>query len=144
MPKKASYSCCQIQLITKAKRKSSAHRVVALLNAHGLQWVAMLRDNDCLFSAVAFQLKHRYYREGIDSPLNQHLCLLGIEADKTGIQTIGQTLRELIVQEFLGVHRDEYASYLDLTHREHFENMANNFFNRGFLTVNWATPPLLL
>ena len=71
----------------------------------------MLKDGDCLFSAVAFQLKNRYYREAVDSPLNQHLRLLGIEADKTDMQTLGQTLRELIVKEFLGVHRDEYASY---------------------------------
>ena len=58
----------------------------------------MLKDGDCLFSAVAFQLKNRYSMEGIDSPLNQHLRLLGIEADKTDIQTIRQTLRELTVR----------------------------------------------
>ena len=69
--------------------------------------------------------------EGIGSPLNQHLRLLGIEADKTDVRTIGQTLRELTVKKFLGVHRDEYVSYLDLTHREHFENMANKFNNKG-------------
>ena len=91
----------------------------------------MFKDSDCLYSVVDFQLKNRYSMEGIDSPLNQHLRLLGIEADKTDIQTIGQTLRELAVKEFLGVHRDEYASCLDLTHREHFNNMANNFVNRG-------------
>ena len=84
------------------EEKSSAHRDDALLNAHGLQRVAMLKDGDCLFSAVAFQLKKRYSMESIDSPLNQHLRLLGIEADRTKIQTIGQTLRELIVKEFLG------------------------------------------
>ena len=113
------------------EEKRSAHRVDALLNAHGLQRVAMLKDGDCLFSAVAFQLKNRYYREAVDSSLNQHLRLLGIEADKTDMQTMGQTPRELIVKEFLGVHRDGYASYLDLTHREDFESMANNFVNRG-------------
>ena len=80
----------------------------------------MLKDGDCLFSAVAFQLKNRYSMEGIDSPLNQLLRLLGIEADKTDIQTIGQTL----------------------THREHFENMANKFVNRGFFDceLSNATP----
>ena len=71
------------------EEKSSAHRVDTLLNVHGLQRVAMLKDGDCLFSVVAFQLKKRYSMEGIDSPLNQHLRLLGIEADKTDIQTIG-------------------------------------------------------
>ena len=79
------------------EEKSSARRVDALLNAHGLQRVAMLKDGDCLFSAVAFQFKNRYSMEGIDSLLNQHLRLLGIEADKTDVQTIGQTLRELTV-----------------------------------------------
>ena len=116
-----------------------------MLNAHGLQQVAMLKDGDCLFSAVAFQLKKRYSMESIDSPLNQHLRLLGIEADRTKIQTIGQTLRELIVEEFLGAHRGEYASYLDLTHREYFENMAIiSSLTEDFLTVNLPTPPLLL
>ena len=56
------------------------------------------------------------------------------------MQAIGKTLRELIVKEFLGVHRDEYASYLDLTHREHFENMANNFVNRGFFDCEHREP----
>ena len=124
------------------EEKSSARRVDALLNAHGLQPVAMLKDGDCLFSAVAFQLKNRYSMEGIASLLNQHLRLLGIEADKTDVKTIGQTLRELTVKEFLDVHRDEYASYLDLTHREHFEDMANKFVNRGFFDCELgnATP----
>ena len=127
------------------EEKSSARRVDALLNAHGLQRVAMLKDGDCLFSAVAFQLKNRYSMEGIDSLLNQHLRLLGIEADKTDVQAIEQTLRELTVKEFLGVHRDEYASYLDLTHREHFEDMANKFVNRGFFDCELgnATPLVL-
>ena len=109
-----------------------------MLNAHGLQQVAMLKDGDCLFSAVAFQLNKQYSTEGIDSPLNQHMRLLGIEADKTDIQTIGQTLRELIIKEFLGVHRDELASYLDLKHCEYFENMANKFVNRGFFDCELA------
>ena len=103
----------------------------------------MLKDGDCLFSAVAFQLKKRYSMEGIHSPLNQHMRLLGIEADKTDIQTIGQTLRELIVEEFLGAHRGEYASYLDLTHREYFENMANKFVNRGFFDCELGNATLL-
>ena len=55
---------------------------------------------------------------------------------------MGQALRELIVKEFLGVHRDEYASYLDLTHGEYFKNMANKFVNRGFFDCELgnATP----
>ena len=73
-----------------------------------------------------------------------HLRHLGIEADKTDIQTMGQVLRALIVKEFLGVHRDEYASYmyLDLTHCEYFDNMANKFVNRGFFDCELgnATP----
>ena len=45
----------------------------------------MLKDGDCLLSVVASQFKNRYSMEGIDSPVNQHLRLLGIEADKAPV-----------------------------------------------------------
>jgi len=77
----------------------------------------MPRDGDCLFSAVAFQLQSRNPREGKESPLHLHLRTLGIKADQSDFQTIARRLRELTVQEFLGVRRDEYASYLDGSHR---------------------------
>jgi len=81
-------------------------RVDALLSGYGFQRVAMLKDGDCLFSAVAFQLQSRYPSEGKESLLNQHLHTLGIEPDQSNLQNISQRLRELTVKEFLGVRRN--------------------------------------
>ena len=120
----------------------SSRRVDALLSGYGFQRVAMLKDGDCLFSAVAFQLQSRYASEEKDSPLCQHLRILGIEADQSDLQIITQKLRELTVKEFFGVRRSEYVSYLDCSHHDQFENMASNFSERGFFDCELgnATP----
>ena len=122
--------------------ETSSSRVDALLSGYGFQRVEMPRDGDCLFSAVAFQLQSRYPREGKESPLNLHLHTLEIEADQSDLQTTARRLRELTVQEFLSARRDEYASYLDGSRRNQFEEMANNFENRGFFDCELgnATP----
>lgn len=74
-----------------------------------------------------------------------HLRTLGIEADQSDLQTIARRLRELTVQEFLGVRTDEYASYLNGSHRNQFEEMENNFENRGFFGCELCNPtPLAL
>lgn len=117
---------------------TSARRVDAMLSGYGFQRVAMPKDGDCLFSAVAFQLQSRYASEEKDSPLYQHLHTLGIKADQPDLQIIVQKLRALTVKEFFGGRRSEYVSYLDSSHRDEFENMANNFVERVFLIVNSA------
>ena len=127
---------------TESDDVTSSRRVDALLSGYGFQRVAMVREGDCLFSAVTFQLQSRYTSEEIDSPLCQHLCSLGIEADSSDLQIITQKLRELTVKEFFGVRRSEYVSYLDCSHRHQFDNMANNFATRGFFDCELgnATP----
>lgn len=127
---------------TESDNEASSSRIDALLSGYGLQRVAMLKDGDCLFSAVAFQLQSRYPSEGKESLLNQHLHTLGIEPDQSILQNISQRLRELTVKEFLGVCRNEYASYLDSSHRDQFKDMANNFVNKGFFDCELgnATP----
>ena len=121
---------------------TSARRVDAMLSGYGFQRVAMPKDGDCLFSAVAFQLQSRYASEEKDSPLYQHLHTLGIKADQPDLQIIVQKLRALTVKEFFGGRRSEYVSYLDSSHRDEFENMANNFVERGFFDCELgnATP----
>ena len=90
----------------------------------------MLKDGDCLFSAVAFQLKKRYSIESRDLPLNQHLHLLGIDADKTDIQTpsIEMNMPHISIWHTMNISRTWLISSL----------------TEEFFTVNLATPPLLL
>ena len=78
--------------------ETSSCRVDALLSGYGFLRVAVLKDGVCLFSAVAFQLQSRYASEEKNSPLCQHLRMLGIEADQSDFQIITQKLRELTVK----------------------------------------------
>ena len=81
--------------------ETSSLRVDALLSGYGFQRVAMLKDGNCLFSTVAFQLQNRYTSDEKNSPPCQHLRILGIEGDPSDLQIIiTQKLRELTVKEF--------------------------------------------
>ena len=107
-------------------------RIDALLSGYGFQRIAMPKDGDCLFSAVSFQLHDRFHSASDDDPpMLQHLASIGILPD-LDLPEILKVLRELTVQEFLGVNKSEYTSYLVASDRKEFEDTAHRFADGGF------------
>lgn len=104
-------------------------RLDALLHGYGLQMVFMPKDGNCLFSAIAFALQNLLNLQNeAASTLSEHLKSIGITSD-VNMEGMITTLRKLTVDEFLGEHRNEYASYLEVNKNR----MAKSFTESGFL-----------
>ena len=109
----------------------------ALLSVYVFQRVEMLKERDCFFSAVAFQLQSRYTSEEKDSRPCQYVHIVEIEADQSDLQNITQKVRAGTDRQIF--FRANKCLNLDFSNGDQFEN---NFAKRTFLDCKFgnATP----
>ena len=93
----------------------------------------MPKDGNCLFSSIAFALQNQLNlpENEANSSLLEHLESVGVTNDVSMLCMI-TTLRKLTVDEFLGEHRSEYASYLEVDENQDYDHMAESFNKNGF------------
>ena len=104
-----------------------------LLSGYGLQRVFMPKDGNCLFSSIAFALQNQLNvpENNLNSSFLEHLESVGVTKDLNMLCMI-RTLRKLTVDEFLGEHRSEYASYLEVDENQDYDQMAESLKKNGF------------
>ena len=112
---------------------NAERRVDGLLSSYGLKRVFMPKDGNCLFSSIVFALQNQlnFPENEVNSSFLEHLESVGVTNDLSMLCMI-MTLRKLTVDEFLGEHRSDYASYLEVDENQDYENMAESFNKNGF------------
>ena len=80
------------------------------------------------YLSIAFALQNQLNLPGneVNSSLLEHLESVGVTNDVSMLCMI-TTLRKLTIVEFLGEHRSEYASYLEVDENQDYDHMAECF-----------------
>ena len=99
-----------------------------LLEAYGMNKVSIPADGDCFFSSVSFHLSQILKSEK-NTDFAKRLETLGLSVSSSQKEIV-QTLRRLVVDEWLGQRRNVYEPFVTLSGLS-YELQAREFLNAG-------------
>lgn len=129
-------------LLLLGNSKFNSHELNAVLKAHGFERVPIAKDGNCLFASASLALTQLLNSDGCSVELRKHLCSIGICNDKSLPELI-ETLRKLVVEEFICSNVEEYSSFLLTSERLAYEETAKKFLQDGFFDCELGNAVIL-
>ena len=122
--------------------EDTCFKLNAVLKAYGFERVPVAKDGNCLFASASLALAQLLNNYGCSAELRKHLYSIGICNDKSLPELI-ETLRKLVVEEFLSCNVEEYSSFLLTNERLSYEETAKKFLQDGFFDCELGNAVIL-
>ena len=131
---KSVYNHCE-EACNEENTRTPINSLDELAHLFGMQIKAVQRDGNCFFTSVALQIEKMSIEGTLVEPIRNHFSHLGIRSS-LGIDGIAATLRQLLVNQWLGPDMDYYVNF--------FGNAGFNFRQEAirFLDPNVFASPL--